>query len=199
MPQKIKIVLVIIVWLFVWTIGRLFYYFNFITRLMPFLKDLENYRYLFFAGWLVFAGLVVFLVWQRKKMPFYFLKIKQKVWLLFYLIPLGQLGYWFFQESSPFGLAGGSYALIIIIATLAQDLFTFGFLQTLLENLVKPWLAALLTILTFFLGHFYFQLSFLTLIFIVGFFGFAFLRLKYRNIYALNVIHLIFSLLPWRF
>ncbi|MFA5069933.1 MAG: CPBP family glutamic-type intramembrane protease [Patescibacteria group bacterium] len=199
MKKGLKIIAVIAAWLLIWTIGRLFYYFNFITRIFPFLEGDEDYKYLFFCGWLILAGVIVVFFWRKKGLPFYFLNLKNKVWLFFYLIPLSQLIYWFYQNNSPFGLAGWLYGFLILITTMAQDLFTFGFLQTGLEKLTKPWLAALLVVITFYLGHFYFQASFLTLIFFVGFSGFAWLRAKYRSIYAINIIHLIFSLLPYQF
>lgn len=199
MNKTLKIVLVIIGWLLIWTVGRLFYYFNFITRILPFLKDWASYKYIFFAGWLILAGVIIFLVWRKKKQSFYFLRLNNKTWLFFYLIPLSQFIYWCWRNNTPLGLSGWFYGFIIVITTIAQDLFTYGFLQTLLEKLIKPWPAAILTVLTFFLGHFYFQINLLTLIFIIGFFGFAILRLKYRSIYALNILHLIFSLLPFQF
>lgn len=199
MNKILKILVGVALWFFIWTIARFLFYFHNITCVLPFLKSLVDYKYLFFAGWLVFCAIIVFAVWGKKGQSFSFFNIKNKFWLVFYLIPLGQYVYWIFQDKTPFGLAGWYYGLVLILATAGQDLLTFGFLEIYLERLIKPWPAALLTIFIFFLGHFYFQLSFLTLIFIAGFLGFAVLRKKTGSVYPVNILHLIFSLLPYQF
>ncbi|MFH1367293.1 MAG: CPBP family glutamic-type intramembrane protease [Patescibacteria group bacterium] len=199
MKKALKIIEAVAIWFFIWTIARFLFYFYNITRAFPFLKNLVEYKYLFFAGWLVLAGIIVFIIWSKKNQSFSFFRLKNKIWLVFYLIPLGQYVYWIFQSETPFSLAGWYYGLVLILATSGQDLLTFGFLETYLEKLIKPWPAAFLTILVFFLGHFYFQWSFLILIFIAGFAGFAVLRKKMGSVYPINIIHLIFSLLPWQF
>lgn len=199
MKKALKILAGVALWFFIWTAARFLFYFNNITRVLPFLKSLIDYKYLFFGGWLVFCAIIVFVVWGKKSQSFSFLRIKNKFWLMLYLIPLGQYVYWIFQSKTPFGLAGWLYGLIFILATSGQDILTFGFLETYLEKIIKPWPAAFMTVLVFFLGHFYFKLSFLTLIFIVGFAGFAILRKKTESVYPVNIIHLIFSLLPYQF
>ncbi len=186
--KSLKVTLALIIWLIFWVAPY---------KIFDFLPDMAGRNEIFITYTLL--GLVLpviaLIVWKNKFNNFFFLKIKDKRILWLYIMPIIFI-IRALCSATQFGINSVVWTSGIITSTfLTQDLMTFGFLQTYLEKLVKPFIAFLLTSSLFFIGHIFTNgISTGLLIVLVGSLVFGFLRYKTKNIYLLNIIHTSFLL-----
>lgn len=192
--KNIKIILALVIWLLYWFAASQ----KGICSILPDMGSVNNI-FIVYNTVLIFLAAVVVLGWKIKINNFNFLKIKNKKILWFYLIPF-VLAIRTLFSGEQFGINSIVWTLGIIISTfLAQDIVTFGFLQTYLEKLVKPFMAFLLTSSIFFFGHLIISNDlnnfFMITVTLAGSFIFGFLRYKTKSIYPGNIIHVAFLLI----
>ncbi len=202
MNKTVKIIIAIFVWLCAWMLSDITLGTTVIERLLPHFDQYSaNVRFGIYSFWLLIICAIISITWFKKIKEASFLKIKNKAWLLLYIIPITFIVIIAIHGNQQSGNVNQwNWTISIILSTFfAQDLVTFGFLQTYLEKQLKPFHAALLTAAVFFVGHLIgqFQFDVLTLIYFLGFILFAIIRYKTKNIYIVNVLHLSFLLLPF--
>lgn len=186
-----KTILAIFVWSFFWFFGQILMKID-----LPFIAEIDNVNigFLIFSIWNLLVTAIAFVIWRVKFNDFKFLKIKDKRVLFLYIVPI-VLAILAFIDSSRYGVNSYLWVFGLVATTfLAQDMLTFGFLQTYLGKIMKPVYAFLITSSAFFLAHLAYNFSAMTLILLSGAFLFGFLRYKTKNIYIINIIHNIISL-----
>jgi len=189
----IKILLAIFIWSIFWFSGQGVFFINYLS-----LENIDsNMVFIYFTFWLLFVAIVGIIIWRLKINDFSFLRIKNKKILWLYLVPI-LFAVVILINGAPVDINRYYYVFAMTTTTfLAQDMLTFGFLQTYLEKHTKPSYAAMITTLVFFIAHLTFDLSIFTLIYASGIILFGYLRYKTKNIYLLNIIHMSFLLLPF--
>lgn len=147
--------------------------------------------------WMSITGIIAFLLWYKYTKDVFFLKqcLHKKI-LYLYIIPFILLIITIAQGTK-FGVPGILFGTSMIVNAFTQDVLTFGLLQTYLEKVTNNKMAALLTAVVFYIGHFdaFYDIR-MSAVYIVGFILFGWLRYKFKTIYPGNIIHLSFLLLP---
>lgn len=189
----LRILISLTLWSLFWFLGQaLFFYNN-----LPFQNLDSNAIFFVITIWILFLAIIALFLWKWKFNDFSFLQVKNRKILWFYSLPV-ILTLIFLIKGLPVGINRFAYVFAMVTTTfLAQDMLTFGFLQTYLEKLITPFCAFILTSLVFFIAHLTFDFSFFTLIFAFGALLFGYLRYKTKNIYLLNILHTAFLLLPF--
>lgn len=146
--------------------------------------------------WIVAINLIVLAVYHWLERDYSFLKIKDKWDILAYIIPLALIIALFATKNTAFNVSIPIYVVAMIITNFCQDLLTNGFMQTSLSKKIGSVLAAIVTCIVFYLGHFMITETFTPMggIMVIGFILFSWLRYKRGNIYLVNVLHLSWSL-----
>ena len=193
----IKIIIAILLWSIFWFSGQALFFINLDLPFLNFVQNFDkNIIMLVYTLWVLFVSLIALIIYRWKINDFSFLKIKNKKILWLYIIPL-VFAIIIIINGSPFGY--NRYLNVFAMTTttfLAQDVLTFGFLQTYLEKLINPIYAFFVTSTVFFSAHLAYDLSYYTLILVFGALLFGFLRYKTKNIDLLNIIHTSFLLIP---
>lgn len=191
--KLLKVILAVVIWFIFWFGAQSLYL---IPNLFSNINPTPNVFFVIYSLWIIFVSMVAVLIWKFTFKKFGFLKIKNKKWLLLYIIPV-VLSVILIINGNNFGINRYLYTSAMFVTTfLGQDLLTFGFLQTYLEKITGAKTAAIITGLAFFAGHLVSSFSFGTLLMLVAAILFSFLRYRTKNIYLLNIIHISFSLLP---
>jgi membrane protease YdiL (CAAX protease family) len=146
--------------------------------------------------WIVVVNLIALAVYHWLQHDYSFLKIKDRWDILAYLLPVGLAIVLLLTKSSAFGVPMLIYVGAIVVTTFCQELLSTGFLQTGLARRLGPVLAAALTCIIFYLGHFMIAdtATLMGGVIVVGFMLFSWLRYKRGNIYLANTVHLTWSL-----
>lgn len=199
MKKPAKVTIALLLWLVFWFSSQfLFIYPKVFPNAPDFLGTFNSrtIRYIVYTIWILLVASVAILVWKKRWNDFSFLKVKDKKILLAYLIPFALIIYDIATNSS-FGINKYIWVIGIVSTTfIAQDLVTFGILQSYLNKQLTPFLSFITTSSIFFLAHLYFDFSFGSVVVLAGAFLFGFLRFKTKNIYLLDVIHISFLLFP---
>ena len=191
-----KIIAAVVIWFIFWFAEESLYL---ISRLLstdiPFSLSLDVF-FGIYSLWIISIAAIGIIIWRFTINDFSFLKIKNKKWLLLYIVPV-ILSIVLFIWGNGLNINRVLYAASMFSTTfIGQDVLTFGFLQTYLGKVIDKKLAALVTGISFFIGHLTFNLSYYTLLITVAAVLFSYLRYKTKNIYLLNIVHVSFLLLP---
>lgn len=193
----IKTISAIIIFILFWILFQAPYQFN-IVDIIGLKLDHQTF-FIIYTTWILLVTAIVIGIWKLKINDFSFLKIKNKKWLLFYVIPI-ILSIILIPRGDIFGTNSTIYILFLSLTTfVGQDLITFGIFQRYLEINVNKKVAAVIVLICFFLVHFIFitpSLDDLGMIgiYLIGFTIFSWLRYKTGNIYLLSMIHISFGL-----
>ncbi len=196
-PKNIfaSLLLILLWWLF-WLGTQALFIVN-----VPFLSDslaTQNPQNNFIAltVWIVIINLIALAIYHKFQRDYSFLKIKDKWDILAYAIPLGLIVALLATKGTAFNVSMPIYIVAIVITNFCQELLTTGFLQTGLSKKIGSVLAAIVTCVVFYLGHFMVAETFTLMggVMVIGFILFSWLRYKRGNIYLVNVLHLSWSL-----
>ncbi|NTW62021.1 hypothetical protein HGB25_01245 [Candidatus Saccharibacteria bacterium] len=194
--QKIKkVVIAVGLWCVFWFGAQAIY----LIPISP-LNTLElppNLNFLLYTIWILCVSCAGVFIWKKKVNDFSFLKVKNKKILYLYIMPI-IMAIIFLIRGNGIDINRPLYIVAIASTTfIAQDMLTFGFLQTYLEKIISRKTAAMITCIAFFTAHLTFGWSLLTLTFLLGGALFSYLRYRTKNIYLLDIIHISFLLLPF--
>lgn len=191
-----NVVIAILVWFAFWILTQ----YLFLGKLPAWLMNISDalspqQQFIAISLWINLIALIGIFLWHKTFRDYSFLKAPKKTYLA-YILP-AVLAAILLLQPTHFGVNSLIYAIGMVTTTFWQDLLTFGFLYTYLQTQVKPEIAAFLTALVFYAGHFMYDLPLtMLLVYIVGFLFFAYLRYKTRSIHLTYVTHLSFILLP---
>lgn len=153
--------------------------------------------FLFYTLWILSVAGIGLILWKKTINDFSFLKVKNKKVLFLYIVPIIIAIVLLIRGNGFNDINRPLYVAAIASSTfIAQDMLTFGFLQTYLEKILSKNVAAIITFVTFFTAHLAFQWSMGALIVLLGAIVFSYLRYRTKNIYLLDIIHISFLLLP---
>jgi len=188
-----KVIVAVLIWFFFWFAAQSLLL---IPDLLSNLASTPNAYFSIYSLWILFIAAIAIILWRFIINDFSFLKVKNRKILFLYLIPIA-ISIALLTLGNGLSINRLLYVVCMSLTTfLAQDVLTFGFLQTYLDKVVANKLAAVITGLAFFVGHLTFDLSWFTLVYIFAAILFSFLRYKTKNVYLLNIIHISFLLLP---
>lgn len=198
MPTALYVILAVAAWCAAWMSTQALFMTDVpvLTALLT-SSPSATIRFAALSAWIIGTGVIVTLLWAKwSGGDLSFLKIKRPKLLLLCYLPIAIAAIVVIVTRSPFGIPGWLWTLCLVATTFYQDILTFGFLQTALEKRLKPIVAALLTALVFFSGHFWLVDNLPTLanagLYMIAFPIFALLRYKTRTIYPANIIHTAF-------
>lgn len=192
-----NVVLAISLWWIFWLLTQYLFIGGLPDWVDPLLDgDSSQQRFIYTFAWIVFVAVVCLVLWHGTVRDYSFFKAPRKL-LLAYLLPLGIAVWLLLRQPLVFGIATPIFVGGMVIGTVWQDVLTFGFLYTLLDKQIGSRLAAVLTTVMFFLGHFLFvsALPVEVLLYAIGFSAFTFLRYRTHSIYLTNALHLSYLLL----
>ena len=157
----------------------------------------QQTNFIVLTTWTAVVCLIAFAVYHWLQRDYSFLRAKNKWDVLAYIVPLVLMVALIATTSEVFGVPVLIYICGMIVSVFCQDLLTTGFMQTSLSHKIGPILAAVVTCVVFYFGHFMITetLTIMGVITVIGFVLFSFLRYKRGNIYLVNVVHLSYSLL----
>lgn len=201
LPVWLYVMLAITAWYAVWMSTQALFMTDVpvLTALIASSPDIAV-RFATLSAWIIGTGIIATLLWAKwSGGDFSFLRIKRPMVLMLAYLPIAIVAVIVMLTRSPFGVPGWLWISCLVATTFYQDILTFGFLQTALEKRVRPIVAALLTALVFFSGHFWLIGNMPTLatagMYMVAFPIFALLRYKTKTIYATNLIHTAFHVI----
>ena len=168
---------------------------------VPFLSSLltasvaQSY-FIFLTLWIIIVNVIALGIWHWRVRDYSFLKIKDKWDILGYIVPLLLIIALLATKSTAFNVPVWIYIIAMIITNFCQELLTTGYMQTGLTKTLGPVVAAIVTCVMFYLGHFMIADTFSLMggIMVAGFVLFSWLRYTRGNIYLANVVHLTWSL-----
>lgn len=146
--------------------------------------------------WIITINIVALGIWHWRKRDYSFLKIKDRWDILGYIVPLLLIVALLATKSTVFNVPIWIYILAMVISNLCQELLTTGYMQTGLSKTLGPVVAAIVTCIMFYFGHFMIADTFSLMggIMVTGFILFSWLRYTRGNIYLANIVHLTWSL-----
>lgn len=194
--RLIRIITVIALWFAVWFLSQGVFIVSDTPLANWLMHGSSQDNFIHATLWIVGVMVIGAALWHKFVRNYSFLKVRSPRLLAAYLLPL-VLFIVMLIRPLPFGINPFVYTASMIATCFWQDLLTFGFLQTSLEKLVNPKLAAALTAASFFVGHLYFEFSWLALAYMAGFAIFAYARYRTKSIYLTNALHLAFLLVAF--
>ena len=188
----IAVIAAVLIWFAYW-FGIQNLYFPILGNVLN-LHVSQDFLFAIYSLCITIVALFVTVIWCVTVKDFSFLKLKKKKILYLYMLPV-VLTILILIFGDGVGVNSFLFAIFMWSTTaLAQDLVTFGFLQTFIEKRVNRKLAAIITGTVFFLGHIIFGMGIITIFHAIGSILFSYLRYKTKNIYILDVIHISFLL-----
>lgn len=146
--------------------------------------------------WIIAINVIAFGIWHWRKHDYSFLKIKDKWDVLGYIVPLALIIALLATKSTAFNVPIWIYIVAMIVTNFCQELLTTGYMQTGLSKTLGPIVAAIITVIMFYLGHFMIADTFSLMggVMLAGFILFSWLRYVRGNIYLANIVHLTWAL-----
>jgi len=146
--------------------------------------------------WIIVANLIALAFYHWSLRDYSFLRIKDKWDIAAYVIPLGLITILLVSRSTAFEVPIITYIIAMVATTFCQQLLTFGFMQTALSIYIGASIAAVVTCVMFYLGHFMATetFTFMGITMVAGFILFSWLRFKRGNIYLANAVHVSWAL-----
>jgi membrane protease YdiL (CAAX protease family) len=194
LPTLVYLTISIVAWIVVWLSTQALFITDIpvLTKLLA--TDDTTTTFLIYSLWIMALGGIVTIVWSKWSGNDYsFLKTNKKQWVILGYLPVAIAAIIVIASRQLFGIPGWLWAPAVLATTFFQDILTFGYLQTALARRINPIVAALLTAIVFFAGHFWLVGNVATMqniwLYLVAFPIFALLRYKTKNIYAIHIIH----------
>lgn len=189
-------VIVVLFWWAFWLLTQALFIVDvpYLSPLLASSSPQKNFIYL--TLWIVVVNIVALGVWHWRKRDYSFLKIKDKWDVLGYIVPLVLIVALLVTKSTVFNVPVWIYIVAMIIDSFCQELLTTGYMQTGLSKTLGPMVAAIITVIMFYLGHFMIadMFSLMGGIMLAGFILFSWLRYVRGNIYFVNIVHLTWAL-----
>ena len=153
-------------------------------------------NFIYLTLWIAAINVIAFGIWHWLKRDYSFLKIKDKWDVLGYIVPLALIVALLATKSTAFNVPIWIYIVAMIVTNFCQELLTTGYMQTGLSKTLGPVIAAIVTVIMFYLGHFMIADTFSLMggVVLAGFILFSWLRYVRGNIYLANIVHLTWAL-----
>jgi membrane protease YdiL (CAAX protease family) len=189
-------VLIILFWWTFWLGTQALFIIDvpYLSALLTSASPESNFIYL--TLWIAAINVIAFGIWHWLKRDYSFLKIKDKWDVLGYIAPLALIVALLVTKSTAFNVPIWIYIVAMIITNFCQELLTTGYMQTGLSKTLGPIVAAVITVIMFYLGHFMIADTFSLMggVMLAGFILFSWLRYVRGNIYLANIVHLTWAL-----